>query len=280
DAGNTALSALAGTDPNGNGTIAGFTIKSLPTTGTLYFNGAAATVNTVVPANQANLLSYTPAKAGTYTFTYSATDNQDAESATNATFTIPVAAPLPVVLVRFEAQRTGAGTTLSWATASERNSDYFAIERSLDGTTFVELGRVASHGTTLQSQAYQFVDAEAARTAVPVVYYRLRQVDLGGAVAYSAVRTVALPVAGLVVQAYPVPARGTSVQLAVSTPAAGAATFTVTNALGQALLTRQVVLAAGPNSLAVPEAAYWPRGVYVLRLVQGASHHTTKLVCE
>ncbi|RYY17431.1 MAG: hypothetical protein EOO36_09730, partial [Cytophagaceae bacterium] len=40
DAGNTALSALAGTDPNGNGTIAGFTIKSLPTTGTLYFNGA------------------------------------------------------------------------------------------------------------------------------------------------------------------------------------------------------------------------------------------------
>ena len=280
DAGKTALSALAGTDPNGNGTIAGFTIKSLPTTGTLYFNGAAAAVNTVVPANQANLLSYTPNRAGTYSFTYSATDNQDMESATNATFTIPVAAPLPVVLVSFEAQRTGAGATLSWATASERNSDYFAIERSLDGSTFVELDRVASHGTTTLSQSYRYVDAELVRTGAATVYYRLRQVDTDGAVAYSAVRTVALPAAGLVVQAYPVPARGTNVQLAVATPVAGAASLTVASVLGQVLLTRQVALAAGPNSLALPEAAQWPRGVYVLRLTQGSTYQTAKLVCE
>jgi hypothetical protein len=280
DAGNTALSALAGTDPDGNATLAGFTIKSLPTIGTLYFNGEVAKVGTVVLANEANLLSYKPTSAGNYTFTYTATDNQDATSATAATFTIPVAAPLPVVLVRFDAQRTGTSATLTWATASERNSDFFAVERSLDGTTFVELGQVASHGTTQLSYAYQFVDAELARCGGAVVYYRLRQVDLDGAATYSAVRTVALPVAGLTVQAYPVPARGTSVQLAVSTPTAGAATFTVTNALGQTLLTRQVSLAAGANNLEVPEAAQWPRGVYVLRLALGTTHQTIKLVCE
>nr|GFD54372.1 hypothetical protein [Tanacetum cinerariifolium] len=97
-------------------------------------------------------------------FTYTATDNQDATSATAATFTIPVAAPLPVVLVSFDAQRLGTSATLTWATASERNSDYFAVERSLDGQTFVELGQVASHGTTQLHNSYQFVDAELART--------------------------------------------------------------------------------------------------------------------
>jgi len=50
--------------------------------------------------------------------------------------------------------------------------------------------------------------------------------------------------------------------------------------LGQVLLTRQVALAAGPNSLALPEAAQWPRGVYVLRLTQGSTYQTAKLVYE
>jgi hypothetical protein len=285
DAGITSLSALQGTDLDGNATVAGFTIETIPTTGTLYFNGTAITdankSTVVIPTNQANLLSYKPTTAGTYTFRYSATDNQDAKSASPyATFTIPVAAPLPVVLVSFEAQRTGTSALLTWATASEKNSDYFAIERSLDGTTFAELGRVASHGTTVLSQSYRYADAELARTGAATVYYRLRQVDTDGAAAYSAVRTVALPAAGLTVQAYPVPARGTSVQLAVSTSVAGAASFTVTTALGQTLLTRQVTLAAGSNGLALPEAAQWPRGVYVLHLTQGSTHQTIKLVCE
>lgn len=284
DAGNTALSALAGTDPNGNATIAGFTIKSLPTTGTLYFNGAIAEVNTIILASQANLLSYKPGSQGNYTFTYTATDNQDVESASSATFTIPVAAPLPVVLVSFEAQRTAQAATLTWATASETGSDYFAVESSADGKTFTEIGRVASHGTTTQSHTYQLVDANLARYGTAaVVYYRLRQVDLNGAVAYSTVRTVAVPAtsgAGLTAQAYPNPAPAASVQLALTVPTAGTATLSISDALGRPVLTRQLSLEAGANSLALPEAAQWTSGVYVLRVAQGSSYQTIKLVRE
>jgi hypothetical protein len=282
DAGNTALSALAGTDPNGNATIAGFTIKALPTSGTLYFNGDLAKVGTIILANEADLLSYKPAAQGTYTFTYSATDNQDAESATNATFTIPVVAPLPVVLVSFEAQRTGLAATLTWATASETGSDYFAAESSADGKTFAEIGRIASHGTTTQTHTYQLADANLARYGTALVYYRLRQVDLNGTVAYSAVRTVAVPTAtgeGLAAQAYPNPAPATSVHLALTAPA-GAATLSISDALGRPVLTRQLSLEAGANSLALPEAAQWTSGVYVLRVTQGSSHQAIKLVRE
>lgn len=283
DAGNTALAALAGTDPNGDATIAGFTIKSLPSGGTLYFNGAVATVGTIVPANEANLLSYKPGSQGTYTFTYTATDNQDATSATAATFTIPVAAPLPVVLVSFGVQRAGLAAAISWATASEAGSDYFAVESSLDGQAFAEVGRVASHGTTTQAHTYQLVDADLARYRAAVVYYRLRQVDLNGAVAYSAVRSVAVPAAAgasLTAQAYPNPAPATSVQLALVAPAAGAATLSISDALGRPVLVRQLRLEAGANSLALPEAAQWASGVYVLRVAQGSSYQTLKLVRE
>jgi hypothetical protein len=283
DAGNTALSALAGTDPDGNATIAGFTIMTLPSSGTLYFNGVVAKIGTLVLANEADLLSYVPTKAGTYTFTYTATDNQGAESATAATFTIPVAAPLPVVLVSFEAQRTGLAATLSWATASETGSDYFAVERSTDGQTFAEIGRVASHGTTTQAHTYQLLDANLTRYGAALVYYRLRQVDLNGTIAYSTVRTVAVPAAsgaGLTAQAYPNPAPAASVQLALAAPAAGAATLSATDALGRPVLARQLRLEAGANSLALPEAAQWPSGVYVLRVTQGSSYQTIKLVRE
>ncbi len=285
DAGTTTLAALAGTDPNGDATIAGFTITTLPTSGTLYFNGDVAKAGTVVLANQANLLSFKPAGQGTYTFRYTATDNQDATSATAATFTIPVAAPLPVVLVSFEARRTAQAATLSWATASEAGSDYFAVESSADGQTFAEVGRVASHGTTPQAHTYQLVDANLARYGAALVYYRLRQVDLNGAVAYSAVRTVAVPAApgegrGLGAQAYPNPAPAASVQLALVAPAAGAATLSIADALGRPVLVRQLSLEAGANSLALPEAAQWASGVYVLRVAQGSSYQTIKLVRE
>lgn len=282
DAGNTALAALSGSDPDG--TVAGFTIKSLPASGTLYFKGELAKVGTIVLANEANLLSYTPSKTGSYSFTYTATDNQDLESTSAATFTIPVAAPLPVVLVRFEAQRTGPAATLAWATASETGSDYFAVESSLDGTTFGEVGRVASYGTTTQSHTYQLLDANLARYGAALVYYRLRQVDLGGAVAYSAVRTVAVPTAagaGLTTQAYPNPATTSApLQLDLTAPVAGQATLTVHDALGRPVLVRQLTLAAGATSCAVPEAAQWGRGIYVLRVAQGSAYQTIKLVRE
>ena len=85
---------LQATDPQGNGTVASFTILTLPGTnnGTLRFNGANVTVNQVIPADQANELSYTaPATAGTRTFTYRATDDLGTTSNV-ATYTIPVVA--------------------------------------------------------------------------------------------------------------------------------------------------------------------------------------------
>ena len=85
---------LAATDPDGNATIATYTIVTLPAaaSGVLSVNGAAITAtNTSFTAAQLATLSFDPAAgfAGNATFTYTATDNQGAVSNVSA-YTLPV----------------------------------------------------------------------------------------------------------------------------------------------------------------------------------------------
>jgi hypothetical protein len=94
-------------------------------------------------------------------------------------------APLPVTLVAFKLQAAPAGrtsNTLVWQTASELNNDYFSVEKSADGKTFTEAGRVA--GKNLANGAtYSFEDKQVAAQT----YYRLKQVDFDGKATYSTI---------------------------------------------------------------------------------------------
>ncbi len=90
-------------------------------------------------------------------------------------------APLPITLTTFTATPRNKEVLLRWATAVELNNDYMAVERSTDGRSYEELGRVNGRGTTQMAQQYQFVDTAP---APGVNYYRLRQVDFDGQYAY------------------------------------------------------------------------------------------------
>lgn len=96
-------------------------------------------------------------------------------------------APLPVTLTTFQGKASETGVALNWATASERNADYFEVQRA-DGLAegFRSLGQVKCAGTSSQKHDYQFADAAAASRH----YYRLRQVDLDGSESFSPVVTV------------------------------------------------------------------------------------------
>jgi hypothetical protein len=101
--------------------------------------------------------------------------------------------PLPVALTQFTA--TAAGPTavrLVWATATEKNSRAFEVERSVDGERFERLGTVADAGNSSAPRRYGFEDPHTPIPSDPhtLLYYRLKQVDLDGTFAYSPVRTV------------------------------------------------------------------------------------------
>ncbi len=100
------------------------------------------------------------------------------------------ASPLPVELTAFTAVAAGRDARLAWATASEQDNDRFEVERSFDGVTFARIATVAGQGSKAGPAAYALTDAGAAAKAQGPVYYRLRQVDAGGAATYSPVRAV------------------------------------------------------------------------------------------
>jgi hypothetical protein len=174
--------------------------------------------------------------------------------------------PLPVELTRFDATAKPQGVRLDWATASEKNSDRFEIQRSATGEAYQTIGTVKSQGTSSSATTYSFVDGQALSGRA---YYRLRQVDADGTAAYSPVVT-AQALAGAEMTPYPNPSPDV-----MTLPAAlGAVQYRVFNAMGQTLLTGK---AAGNDRLDISSL---PKGPFFLELTGETGRTTQRLVRE
>lgn len=85
--------------------------------------------------------------------------------------------PLPIELLSFTAQAQGTLVDLEWSTASEKNNDYFTVERSADAVAFEPVLRVAGAGNSQQLLQYRDADRDP---MTGLSYYRLRQTDYDG----------------------------------------------------------------------------------------------------
>jgi hypothetical protein len=111
---------------------------------------------------------------------------------------------LPVELLSFNGKTENKKVNLEWKTATELNCLYFKIERSHDGKTFEEIGRVNGNGTTNSAQNYQYTDENPQNGKIN--YYRLREYDVNGKSNFS--NMVAIETSGdmnTFINAFPVP---------------------------------------------------------------------------
>ena len=168
----------------------------------------------------------------------------------------PVPAPLPVELVSFTGKLDKLNiSVLQWATATERNTAYFGLERSFNGVTFSEIGQVAAAGSSTQRLSYEWSDPQH---VTKLTYYRLRQVDRDGTVAYSSMVSLApiYPIIQLI-EVYPNPSTGEVVQLLLSGFSGETISMRLADALGRPILS-QMLLPAEAQYL-VP--LHLPRGL-------------------
>jgi hypothetical protein len=94
---------------------------------------------------------------------------------------------LPIELVNFNASLENRITEISWQTASEKNNDYFLIERSQNGMDWELVDEVDGAGNSNELLSYKTYDFHPYRG---VGYYRLKQVDYDGEYSYSEIRSV------------------------------------------------------------------------------------------
>ncbi len=177
--------------------------------------------------------------------------------------------PLPVTLTSFTAERQNTGVQLGWITAAEQDNAYFAVERSPDGLTFTELGRVAGQGTRATAHSYTWRD-ERLPAGTTTLHYRLRQVDHDGTSSYSPPRLVTLPLTARFA-VFPTTIVDGQLRYEYQGPAAEAV-LDVYSVTGQHL--RRVAGEIGVGgALPVHEL---PAGWYVLKLITAQGHHTAR----
>jgi fibronectin-binding autotransporter adhesin len=186
--------------------------------------------------------------------------------------------PLPVELLQFTATPKGSAVQLAWATASEKNSAHFLVQRSADGRKFADVVRVEAVGNSSERHNYAALDTAPLRG---LSYYRLRQVDTDGSSNFSPVVTINFDAKGetpnLVV--YPNPTSGQSFQLLTTNLGATGGKVQIFDNVGRMVHTQQV--ADGAIDALIKPAHMLASGVYFVTWQATTSMRlTTKVVVE
>lgn len=182
--------------------------------------------------------------------------------------------PLPIELVDFKGKYVNNQSVLSWVTASEKDNDYFILERSEDAHEFTQIGKIDGAGNSNSFLNYQFIDAKPINQ---VAYYRLKQVDFDGQYSYSQV--IALRSNQKInaeIKAYPNPSNGNF--LITNIPFEDGEDFIceVYNLQGE-LLKKDLHISESSGNLLL-QLNEQKSGVYWLRLTNGYTTVSTRVI--
>lgn len=174
--------------------------------------------------------------------------------------------PLPQGLLSFEVAAGPGYLDLHWEVADFfRQAAPYVIERSLDGADFAEVGKVAQPQARIGERA-RFDWRDAGVPPAQWVYYRLRQTNAEGLMAYSAVKRgrIGSSAQWQVLRHFPVPARA-ALHVELSSPGPTPLRFDLINPQGQLVKQKTLVLPEGITTLIVQMESF-ASGVYVLQL--------------
>lgn len=110
---------------------------------------------------------------------------------------------LPIELIDFSVKEKNDNVLIEWATATEKNNDYFTIEKSIDRKKWSEVAKVDGQNNANQTTYYSYFDKE--KSLARTIYYRLKQTDIGGVSTLSAIQSVIMNQELLELAVYPNP---------------------------------------------------------------------------
>lgn len=175
--------------------------------------------------------------------------------------------PLPVKLVSFNATALRDKVKLTWATATETNSDHFVIERKATGTSdWKAVTTVTAKGNSAEMTTYEAFDANPGNGTIE---YRLKTVDTDDNADYSAIKLVSFAGKTPAIDIYPVPNAGNTINFrSMQNPSEFS--MTVMNMTGGQLYSTNLTSA----SIELPALK---AGFYIVKLTNKLTGETTSL---
>jgi hypothetical protein len=250
--------------------------------GTATQASTVATTNTLSPwANNATLSATGLAYNTTYVLVIDGINGNDCRfkletqtfingthQPTNPCTILPITIKDFIVLPEFD------GTvSLKWSTYSERNNDFFTIERSTDGVNYVEIHKQVGAGNSTSELNYGAVDF---LPEPGLNYYRLKQTDFDGNFEYFEPVAVNVIPAMLNMTLIPNPtSRDASVLL--SSRSRQHVSIEVIDLTGKQLYHTADFINEGNTSFTMPSET-WNSGTYIVRVITDKETLTEKLI--
>ena len=180
---------------------------------------------------------------------------------------------LPLDLLSFTGRlQTDNSVLLNWKTENEINVSHFAIERSTDGTRFVNIGSTNANGRTNTpvSFSYSFTDNDAINQSSHRLYYRLKMVDIDGKFKYSNIVTLNLPFITGTITISPNPVSN-EVKVTLISPERGRVQWKLMDNAGRSISKGTEHVSNGTNNFSI-NMSRLPAGTYYLN-VNGAGNN-------
>ncbi len=178
---------------------------------------------------------------------------------------------LPVELLFFRGKAIPGLVNLEWATATEKDFDYFQVERAGKNGKFEIIGYVQGQGNSSEYTAYQFTD----NTPAPGrSYYRLKNVDLDRSFEYSEVITIDAITDSRNMEVYPNPVTQGRFTLKVSFELNSNAAIMVMDMKGYEVYRAGISGFEQEHNLPGSLAS----GYYIVRVVSGGESHQERIV--
>ena len=184
------------------------------------------------------------------------------------------ASALPVELVDFSVQKQPRSVSIAWSTASEKNNDYFQLERSVEGGPFEAIATIPGAGNSQERQEYHAVDHEP---GTGVNYYRLKQIDFDGQFELSPVRSVQFEIDREEITVFPVPLSGTTLHADFASAGDWEVEIEFIDVKGRPLFRQSQFLKKGMNKLQFSLDQY-AAGVYWLRFYYGSNTFVKRVI--
>ena len=185
---------------------------------------------------------------------------------------------LPIDLISFTTNCNNDVVEVDFSVASQKNNDYFLVERSVDGIEWVEIGRLQGENESNNQKEYTILDF----TPIDgMSYYRLTQVDYDGKFkTFSAVSNLCYTKeTNLPIVVYPVPVvKEFTIEISIEDYQGSDVFYTITDLQGSVVLAKSLELNRGLNILTA-DIGHLSSGTYILSFNNTMNHiPNTKII--
>jgi hypothetical protein len=168
---------------------------------------------------------------------------------------------LPIELTSFTAEAAEDHSIISWTTASEKNNDYFTLERSFDGINWNQIFSCDGAGTSTEKHSYSYYDNN---NLTGIVYYRLAQTDYDETTTFSSIISLAFSSTIDIINVYPNPSKIDEMVLYIKTVESENVVLSISNTIGELVFEKKISVYDNQYKIAIHELCNLSTGTYTI----------------